>query len=108
MRQAAKDLDRVAGSLGGGAKAVSINIVKPSGVDLLEVGERCGHVVPEVVDDSFDGTAVNEMAVGVGELGLEDGANAPAGDGVGKGEGQDADDGGEEVAEQRPVNEIAQ
>ncbi len=51
--------------------------------------------------------AVEEMAVGIGELGLEDPTHPPPGDGVGEGKCQDANHGGEKVAKERPIEDIA-
>jgi hypothetical protein len=41
-------------------------------------------MVAEVVNHALDRAAVKEVAVGVGELGLEDPPNPPASDGVGE------------------------
>jgi hypothetical protein len=57
-------------------------------------------MVPEVVYDALDGSAVEEVSVGVGELGLQDSSYAPAGDSVGEGEGEHADDRGQEISQQ--------
>jgi len=50
-------------------------------------------VIAEVVDNAFDRAAVEQVAVGVRQLGLEDSADAPTGDGVRKRESKDANDG---------------
>jgi len=64
-------------------------------------------VIAEVVYDSFDGTAVEEVAIGVGELRFEDSAHTSAGDGVCKSEGQNTNDRGKEEAKRRSIKDIA-
>jgi len=46
------------------------------------------------------------VSVGVGQLGLKDPPDAPAGDGVGQGESKHANRRGEEVTEQRTVEDV--
>jgi hypothetical protein len=54
-------------------------------------------VIAEVVDHAFDRAAMEKVAVGVGELRFQDSTHAPAGDRVGQGEGENANDGGKEI-----------
>ncbi len=64
-------------------------------------------MVPEVVHDSLDRPAVEEVAVSVRELGLQDPAHAPASDSVGEGEGEYTNDGGQYESKQRAVKNVA-
>src|SRR5215467_16225791 len=64
-------------------------------------------VIAQVVHDSLDCSTVEQVAVGVGELRLEYATDPPAGDGVRQRQREQADDGGEEVTEQRPIEHVA-
>jgi hypothetical protein len=64
-------------------------------------------MIAEVVDNAFDSAAVEEVAVGVRELRFEDRAHAPAGNCVGQGESENANDGSKQVAKRRSIQYIA-
>jgi hypothetical protein len=64
-------------------------------------------VIAEIVDDSFNGPTMEEVAIRIGELRFEDSAHTSAGDGVCKSEGQNTNDRGKEEAKRRSIKDIA-
>src|SRR5712691_6378065 len=65
-------------------------------------------MVPQVVDDALDRAAVEEVAIGVGQLRLEHPAYPPAGDRVRESQRKHADDRRQEVPEHRSVENITE
>src|SRR4029077_17494052 len=80
--------------------------IEPAWIDLLQVTGRVRYVIAQVVDHAFDCAAVEEVAVGVRQLGLEHPAHTPPGDSVGQGQRKDANDGREEVSERCSIQDV--
>ncbi len=100
MGEAPQNGDGIVRSRSRGLEAFAVDGVEAVRVDLAQIAQGIGHVVPEVVHDSLDRPAVEEVAVRVGKFGLQDSSHAPAGDGVGESQGEHADDRGQEISQQ--------
>ena len=107
MGEVAKDGDGIVGGGGRCLEALAVDRVEASRVDLAQVPERVGHVVADVVDYTLNRPAVEQVAVGVGELGFEDLPHTPARDRIGKRKREYEDDSSEQITDSRSVDDVA-
>jgi hypothetical protein len=76
------------------------------GLDLFQVADGSSDVVAEVVNDTFNGSTVKEVTIGVGQLGLQNTPHAPPSNRVGEGESKYANDSRQEIAGRGSVQNI--
>src|SRR2546423_4045031 len=107
LRKVAEDGDGIVGRVSRCLDALAVRAFELPNIDLFEISEGRGDVVAKVVNHALDGATVKEVPVGVRELRLEHAPNAPAGDGVSERQGQNANGGRKEVAEQRAIEHVA-
>src|SRR5207245_7744817 len=103
LREASQNGDCVIGGGLGGLNGVALNWMQAVGVDLLEVSNRGRQVIAEVGHDAFDGSTLEEVAIGIGKLGFKDPPHPPSGDRICERHAERKDDGRQEISDHRSV-----
>jgi hypothetical protein len=82
LREASQNNDSVVCRLGGHVHGIAIDWVKARMLNLSQVADGSRDVIAKVMNNTFDRATVEEVAIGVGELGFEHPPHSPARDGV--------------------------